>query len=48
VRIGVRIVGDSGYLWKLNEQEIKAVEQKGERMRKAREKKDGKRKGMVA
>jgi hypothetical protein len=39
LRIGVRIVGESGYLWKLSETEIKAVEVKGERLRKAREKK---------
>jgi hypothetical protein len=48
LRIGVRIVGESGYLWKLSEQEIKSVEQKGERMRKAREKKDTRRKGAAA
>jgi roadblock/LC7 domain-containing protein len=39
LRIGVRIVGETGYLWKLNEAEIKAVEQKGDKVRKAREKK---------
>jgi hypothetical protein len=36
LRIGVRIVGESGYLWKLSETELKAVEQKAERMRVAR------------
>jgi hypothetical protein len=44
LRIGVRIVGSVGYLWKLSEAEIKAVESKGERLRKAREKK-GKKNG---
>lgn len=39
LRIGVRIVGDSGYLWKLSATEIAAVNQKGERLRQAREKK---------
>lgn len=39
LRIGVRIVGETGYLWKLSEAEIKKVEQKGERLRKVREKK---------
>jgi hypothetical protein len=29
-------VGETGYLWKLSESEIKAAEAKGERMRKAR------------
>ena len=33
LRIGVRIVGESGYLWKMSEAEIKAVEQKAERLR---------------
>ena len=38
LRIGVRIVGLSGYLWKMTPEQIAAVEQKGERLRKAREK----------
>lgn len=38
LRIGCRVVGDSGYLWKLNEEEIKKVEMKGERLRAARSK----------
>jgi hypothetical protein len=36
LRIGVRIVGESGYLWKLSETELKAVQQKAERMKVAR------------
>ena len=38
LRIGVRIVGESGYLWKMSEAEIKAVEQKAERLRTTRQK----------
>lgn len=48
LRIGVRIVGESGYLWKLSETEIKAVELKGERLRLARSKKTPKLKKMSA
>jgi hypothetical protein len=39
LRIGVRIVGDNGYLWKLSEAEIASVEKKGQRLRDARDKK---------
>jgi len=39
LRIGVRIVGETGYLWKLTPEEIKKAEVKGERMRSARAKK---------
>lgn len=42
LRIGVRITGDSGYLWKMSEEEIKRVEAKGERLKAARAKKGGK------
>lgn len=39
LRIGVRVVGEVGYLWKLNDSELKAVAAKGDRMRAARAKK---------
>jgi hypothetical protein len=39
LRIGVRIVGETGYLWKLSESEIESVKKKGERMSAARNKK---------
>ena len=47
LRIGVRIVGESGWLWRLSETEIKAVEVKADRLRKAREKKTGKPKSVA-
>lgn len=39
MRIGVRIVGDSGYLWRLSPDEVKAVEVKAQRLIAARSKK---------
>lgn len=39
LRIGVRFIGEWAYIWKLTPEQVKAAEQKAERLVKAREKK---------
>lgn len=42
LRIGVRVCGELGYVWRLSEDEIKAVEQKAARLAGGRKRKNGK------